>query len=429
MVSSTKRYIYLKITDDGLFYNDRHYFKWNQTNFPSKLDFAWREHHPVYWKVELLNYDKSNKILDVHIEDYNETNLELFYKQKSKDAVREIHFHELKWSILQGQLRSYVYRSFMHLEGDEPVVPSIVEEPLGEIHTARPKAGVEVEEEPVVSEIAILFKTDILNLSFKSGFAECLHYVPEIDESLNIRLYNDSLLPQFDHIKPYFKKYFKNKQLQIRGKAVRQDDGVWWTKCRCQQISMIDEDAIASIRRMVLKDKMAKPFVIDVDKSLFTSDDIFLEENEIDLGKALRAEDLDLVQEIMDLKGVRNRKQLIYLSGKVQHDNTAIRFTLAPQFGFLFYAKGQEMCHFIWELIDSHATYIWSTDLDPRLLDRQFKAVEQLVNVIRASGRRVYLADKSDEDLLFHRISHQKANSTIVDPFPLWKARLDERLI
>jgi hypothetical protein len=428
-MSKDKRHIILKVTDDGLFYNEQHFFHWKQTNFPAKYDFAWREHYPIYWKVEMLNYDRDHKILDVYVENYNESDSTTFNKQAPKGDIKEIHFHRLRWSVLQTQLRSYLNSSFLYLQGDEAdVSPQTLVKDVKSFRTPNSIDAHEIEKTKI-TDLLISIKVDIMDFKFKTGCVECIQFFQEIDESLLIRLYNDMLLPQFDHIKPYFKKYFKNSKVLVRGRAQLSDDSQWKVRCRSQQIELIDDDAIASIRRMVLKDKLSNPMVVSIDKSLFTSEDIFLDEQNVDLGKALGVNENDLLKEILNLKGVRNRKQLIYLSGKVQDEHAAIRFTLAPQFGFLFYTQGQEMSHFIWELINSHATYLWSGDLDTNLLTTQFKSVESIINSIRDHGRRAYLSDTHHEDFIFNRIPHQKANSTSMDPFPLWKARLDERLV
>ena len=105
-----------------------------------------------------------------------------------------------------------------------------------------------------------------------------------------------------------------------------------------------------------------------------------------------------------------------------------LRFTLSPKFGFLFYVEGKEMDHFIWELLNSHATYIWSIQKELTSLENKLKLIEREVNFIRGNGRRIYLNSEKTEDLIFNKINHENSETGVVDGFPKWKMRVNEKI-
>ena len=121
----------------------------------------------------------------------------------------------------------------------------------------------------------------------------------------------------------------------------------------------------------------------------------------------------------------------MYLSGKKQSENYPIRYTLHPHFGFLFLVEGIENNHFIWELLNSNATYIWTFERHSDI-ELQFKRIENIINVIRACGREkyksAYINGGQDNDLVFRVIKHEHIGSDIIDEFPKWKDRLNEQL-
>ncbi|MEY3249546.1 MAG: hypothetical protein RL742_1589, partial [Bacteroidota bacterium] len=129
----------------------------------------------------------------------------------------------------------------------------------------------------------------------------------------------------------------------------------------------------------------------------------------------------------------RNRQQLIYLSGAKQSKNEKIRFTLAPNFGFLFLVEGEQYNHFVWELLNSHATYIWSIGKTRQDLKLQYQRIEQAINTIRNSSRsaykNAYRQQQTDQDLAFNYLQHQHAESALVDGFPKWKHQLNALLV
>jgi hypothetical protein len=166
------------------------------------------------------------------------------------------------------------------------------------------------------------------------------------------------------------------------------------------------------------------------DKNLFTADEINPQINDFTNEDYLNENELDIIQLILSQKDIRNKKQLQYLSGLKQNSTEKILFTLKPLFGFLFFIKGKNKNHFCWELLDSHATYVWSLDkLDSQ--KNQITRIEECIGLIKNIGRNNYKTNYSknliDSDILFNTINHAESNDK--NGFIDWKSRLNELLI
>ncbi len=145
------------------------------------------------------------------------------------------------------------------------------------------------------------------------------------------------------------------------------------------------------------------------------------------MGNTLKISEQSLLKDILELKGIRNRKQLEYLAGKLHSKDEPIRFTLNPNFGFLFWVKGEKMHHFIWELLNSHATYMWSIDKDRFGKKKLLEKIDEIINFIRNNGRTQYLNNSEGDDFIFSRIIHD--GSALKDSFPKWRVRVNEKIV
>ena len=82
------------------------------------------------------------------------------------------------------------------------------------------------------------------------------------------------------------------------------------------------------------------------------------------------------------------------------------------------------MTHFIWELINSHATYVWSIPQDAT--EEPLRVIENEVKIIAAQGRQVYKSGfQSSETLFFTALSHSASTYSYEQYFARWKKNLD----
>jgi len=250
---------------------------------------------------------------------------------------------------------------------------------------------------------------------------------------LRFKISNDFLLPEFEFIKSYFMKALGTRKFDVKATIFLEHGKVVETRALSSLIKKIDENLIDSIKNFRTNHLMKAPFKGNVDKSLFTADEVFGEFNQDEMGNIFSQSEEEILRQVLEKANVRNRRQLEFLAGVKQAAGARLKFTLHPYFGFLFTVEGEKMNHFIWELLNSHATYIWSLDKGEDELARQYRRVEDAINQVRNSGRdqykQAYHSSHIDQDLVFHVINHVDANSPLVDGFVKWRHRVGEVLI
>lgn len=197
-----------------------------------------------------------------------------------------------------------------------------------------------------------------------------------------------------------------------------------------RQIEQIKDVAIETLKFVkVEKLKHHPKYIKEIAKSLFTPEDIF-EPFDKNMPGTYQMTQKELFDHIMTWDDIRNKRQLEYLSGHLHDVKEKIRFTLTPKFGFLFVVYGDRMVHYIWEMLNTNATYIWSFDHGLWSAQMQLEKMEEVISFIRNHGRDTYLRNVSPkQEILFRRIMHQGAGSQLVDYFPRWKHTLNEAVV
>jgi hypothetical protein len=418
-----EKHIILRITNEGVFYNKDARIPWANTNFPPKETFNFNERSEIFWKAQLLSFDAGRSLLKVAIVDYDtEGQRAAFARQKAKFPFRNLLFSPLQWEALEPLMNIYNKQLFQ----------LILESPkTWRMTRSSDEEWVDFSEpEEQKTRIDLHFKYPLHKAVFKMGYVEVEHQVKELPEqTLTITIENPNILPEFDHVKPFFTKALGKKKIEVRGYLEMDEADHIEIRCQSKEISQINDKFIATVRKLRLEDAIFKPKKITVDKSLFTPEEYFEGFDEAELGNTIRQSDKDLLSDLLESEKIRNRKQLLYLSGQLQSQRAGLRFTLSPKFGFLFHVEGETMDHFIWELLNSHATYIWSLDRIGTSLSHKFRLIEREINFIRENGRRVYLDHARNEDLLFSKVNHENSESGLVDGFPKWRVRVGEVLV
>jgi hypothetical protein len=420
-----RKHIFLRITNQGIFYNAIAKVDWDKTNFPSKESFHFNERTPIFWQVELCSFEKSRNCLEVEVVDYDvQGKVDAFTDQTPKYPIWELVFRRLTWKPLVYHLSIYQRSAFDELLGTDQEFPAIEGKSIL-------KANTNSENGKLIGQEKFRIKTScsLMKVTFKLGYVEVTKRVKGISRPVRMRIYNDHIIPEFDHVKPFFAKVLEKRKIAIEGYATINTSGKIQTKCYSRDITRINEEVITGVRRLRIRDRIMHPKIIAVDKTLFTPGEFFGESEEPILGNTLRKDDRLLLKEILEIEGVRNRKQMVYLSGRLQSEESQIKFTLSPQFGFLFYVNGEEMDHFVWELLNSHATYLWSADKDAATIEEKFALLEREISFIREHGRTAFLTNKFESVFEFTKINHASGESNVVDGFPRWKMRLNERLV
>jgi len=359
-------HIILKLTNKGVFYNNNEFIEWKHTNFPSKKDFNLSDRFDIFWEVKMLSYDSKNSQLNIEVVNYNaDHNEELFINQKAKSSFQKIWFGRLKWLELSKIMNIYKQISFDKISdsGDQPSQRKIRDENLADYSERIEKS----------KRIDINFNHPLNKTKFKMGYVEIEKKIKGFPNKIKINLENNNIIPEFDHVKPFFSKVLGNRKIEITGYLEIDETGEIKIKCQSKEISQINEELITTVGRLKLEESIFKPKIYVVDKSLFTPEEYFEGLKEEQLGNTPSISKKGILEEILQLEGIRNKKQLSYLSGKLQSEKIGLRFTLSPEFGFLFHVEGEDMDHFIWELLNTHATYIWSLEKDGVSLEKKIK--------------------------------------------------------
>lgn len=424
------RKVIIRISDGEIFFNDHFKLRDEQTNLAlSQLKLP--KNYTVYWLIQQKSYDRATQELFVQVDDYfyrlEDSNM--FLEQQPKTAIERVHFTNLrKPQLIQEAIayyQKYVYPVHQWSETvEENEITDEILNPLKEEN---------VLEQPL-STTVVSFWMPFKDAHFKLGYVTCRKYIDELRQVVDFQIENENLLAEYEYIKSYFPKILKKKKFLVEATIQHKgEQEIIEVDARSPELDSIDEDLIESVKTLRTESLIKRPKIADPDKSLFTSDDIFstLDTDDPE-GNIFKQSEEDILHFLIGVRKVRNRKQLEYLAGKKQSESAKLKFTLHPHFGFLFLIEGKTMYHFCWELLNSHATYIWSCDKRKKLL-LQYKRIERTINAIRDMGRQQYKASYRDchidEDLTFSVIQHDAVNSNLIDGFVQWKHRLNERIV
>jgi len=425
--------VIIRLHEGRIWFNDRLSIDVRDSNLPSeKIRFG--RVKEVYWLVEQLVFNRETRALEVKVADYFLRDFASFTTQNPKAEIARLIFTNLCDTASLKMVLKYYSSEMNHL--DEALeagyfeingTPSLSDE---KISHKNPLFRSIPEKEKIEVGFEVWFK----DAEFKLGYVVFDKNIPELKQMLRFKVSNDFLLPEFEFIKGYFVKALGTRKFDVNATIFLEHGKATETRARSSIIGEINERLIDSIKYGRMDMLTKSPFRGNPDKSLFTSEDIFGEFGSDDeAGNVFSQSEEEILKYILEKTNVRNRKQLEYLAGAKQATGARLKFTLHPWFGFLFTVEGEKMMHFIWELLNSHATYIWSLDKGEAALKIQYRRVEDAINQVRSSGREQYKqawrSAHIDQDLVFHVIHHEDANSAVIDGFVKWRYRVGELMI
>lgn len=431
----------IKIANNKLYYTPKEFVNISQTNFSDFATFNAR--YEIFWLIKILQYKKNENILVVTVVEYEPKNTQDFFKQKAKTKVNSFEFVKLKWEMLEPFLSSYqkinlvnivedVFNEQNELLIDSPIIEKEKVEQLSLIADDNLQE-IKITEEKITKK-TVYFNYYFKDANFKLGYVKIYKFFDFLIDKVDFKIYNDNIIPEYDFIKNYFPKAFNNNK-QFKVKAIIEYKGNYVIKARAysKEISLINDELISSVKKLRTLELMKVTQTEDVDKSLFTADEVWdTATDEGQDGNIFKQTEEDIINILKDLPNVRNKKQLEYLAGSKHNSKEKIRFTLRPLFGFIFFIEGETMNHYCWELLDSHATYIWSFEKHEKT-NVQLKRIEEIINIIRDTGRKkyksAYIRNEMDTDIFFNTINHKHAKSDFKDSFVLWKHKFKELLV
>ena len=410
--------ITFKVSNSGLYFSSNGVIPWSETNLPAG-DFRFSERTDIYWKVEMLAYDKHTARLRVQVLDFEAGEDGFDPVREMRSPVRTLEFTPLEEEPFKAQLSYY----------KAGVLNGILRRESGAGKPALHPARAPKKEAATNVGQAVSFTFPLLDLTFANGGVKGTVDLPGVNEPLPFRIINDHIVAEFEAIKPYFVKALKRQTVKVSTTLRFVDGEPKLGRATSPQIGRINNDLLELFRARAVKSLLNFDPVKTVDKSLFTPEDVFASLDDDALGKATLPHDgHDLLAEILRHKKVRNARQLEFLAGTLHEADTRLRYVLSPTFGFVFLAGGQDANHFILELLDSHATYVWSIPKDWENRAAQFRSVEREIAAISTLGRGQYRRTLHFEHE-FWFVIHESAESGLVDGFPRWRNRLLEGLV
>ena len=241
---------------------------------------------------------------------------------------------------------------------------------------------------PKVDYLKINFSVKFQDATFIAGFVTFKKFIKQLGIKIEFKIQNDYILEEFDNIKLWFSKMLKSKRFDVAAIITTIDRHFSEASASSSQIDMITPNIIESVKydRTIALTK--PPRTTNPDKSLYSTEDIFnLIDYDIKEGNLFNQSEPDIIKSLTQTDHVRNRKQLEYLSDIKQTTKSKIHYTLNPLFGFLFLIEGKGRYHFVWELLQSHATYICSIDKEEKEVVILYSKIEEILNIIRLIGR------------------------------------------
>lgn len=439
MTISTK---ILRIKDGRFYYTENDSIDIKDTNIPKgKLSFSYGR--DIFWEVELLNYDIESKTISVRVLDYSPKNVSNFYKQKQKKPLKSFLFEKFEWTKIEPQLSFYQTSALSDImEG----IPSLgirdnenseIEERLknsdinlyvdSELTNEKENIGfIEIQTVKINEEFSFYYK----NANFKDGFV-CVDFKPKVcSKKEEIKIFNNNILREYHYIKNYFPKYFKKgKKFKVQLNGEAQFGKLIDYEATSDEIQSINENVISSVRNLIEVELFDTVDTGKIDKNIFSIEELIeASDLNITIKDSINKEPQKLLYSIIEIKDVRNKKQLEYLAGFKQKENYQLRFTLKPLFGFLFYVESGNKNHFCWELLNSHATYIWSFDSKYSFFEK-LNDIDNIINYIKINGREKYKQMTRNEGVYnfsFSTLYHKNKLNKFNDGFVGWKNELEK---
>jgi len=415
---------------------DRIYFSWKESIdakpvFPS---VKFNERNAIYWQVEGTFEDG---IATLKVVDYNPSDTTAFHNQELSAEIFQVSFIKLKWEELEKVIWSYSasYKKYIqvaygrdelhtkeaqneqteHAIGPDYYVPNFIR--LTE------RVPFDIRTDTVRTEE---FEYSYKQAKFCDGFVQVEKRFDWQKNKQTLLIRNSSILPEFDSIKYYFGKAINGqKKFKVKATFTIRHGGIMGYEAESDEISKIDSALIDKVRKVRIYSFTSIPRIRK--KSLLSAEEL-QQSSKQEASNIFKETAIDIIKALVTKEGIRNAKQLQYLSGHKQVAHEKIQFSLRPLFGFLFSIEGKEKHHYCWELLNSHATYIWSFDKGALHTERIEATISLIHEIGRDAYKILYKNGEVDQDSLFSTIHHAKEHGRTAEVFLRWQKILNDSL-
>lgn len=403
-----------------IWFNHQVNISYSQTNLP-KAAFAFKEEE-VFWKIQMLGFDKSTGVLRVKVVDYQVVEFKSLYLQDDpKYPVKEIKFEKLDWYELEpilsnadvDTLRPFLLHAPPVFRMERPVQKPTPPPPVFMV--------------PFKITVKIPFN-DILFGEGKASFDLQLDYYAPFRVEYDYAFLQES----FNFCKDWFTKRFKKNHVNVTANGFIKNGKIDGYTLLSNDLRSIDEAMILAIREIVLKDYVKKVLKEESGKHVREASHIDEESGLKNLsprGSTLSARELEILMSTIMARNARNEKQLAFLSSHTAVQMTHLKFTRPPYKGLIFSFQGGMFMHFVWELLNSNATYIWSflTNRHSELDMHSF--LENYIAMITEDGRFEWkrnLTEQLQDGHLFYSVNHYHQSTHPNEGLPEWIDNIEE---
>jgi len=246
--------------NDRVLFNPQLSIKIGQTNVPFK-NLRFKTNEDIYWKVQIVEYNSTEKSLKVKIIDYQISDYADFKRQITNKEIERLVFvekfdflklHPLLMSFTKGKLNE-------HIINFEEVFKPV---------QGKPSIGPIKPHVPIIKEITDGFHVNFKDAHFMLGYVTFTKRIKEIDKKVDFQIFNDHILPEFENIKYWFPKKLKTKNFFVKVIVSTIDNQLNKATATSREIDQITPDLIESIKYLRTITLTRESKHKDVDKSL-----------------------------------------------------------------------------------------------------------------------------------------------------------------
>lgn len=423
-----KQEFIVKIDNNRVFFNSDLSISFEETNLPFNEYLKFKP--KIYWRVKLLEFSTLNNELKVEVLDYNNKDIERFENQKAKNSPPKLIFK------LPFDWNSIYEISYLNQKNKLVEFGFIIDQPLKSNYKTQNRTinnfdhkNTSIKSNQKEQKKTFSVKVPFNNTVFKLGRIAFNGRLSGINEELFFDVENEHIIEKFEFIKSWFVRKLKINSWKVDITIIFIGNEIINIKAISADVSKITPELIEGIKYDRTVNLLNNTSIEDSIQGLFSVNEIFSQNNLEKKAKNLfEQSERDILKILLSKKG-RNRKQLEYLSEEKQSLEYSLKFTLNPHFGFLFTVESKENNHFVWELLETHATYIWSINKSVYEIEKQLKQVEKEISIITKFGREKYRKSfQKDQEFTFEHINHDGIVLNQETHFVQWKNKLEKYL-
>ncbi len=402
------------------------------------ISFFGPDNSPLYWLVE-ATYDSHTQTVSVIVLDY-ETK-PVYQSAFRKDALTK-PVQEIRFALLD-EKKMRLHQTCIRF--DRPaLLPHLLLDPATERSASLPSSPPSppfsvaelnrlgrVWDGPGLSNFPLTwtdrFRSRFDEATFETGMLTGWRDKAPLGRAgLRFEVHNEHLRPEYEYICRFITRKLGRETFDVYLTVTEYADGSCTGVATSPQVARIDAaliDAFHTTRAQRVRQRREGP---TNGQQTYTLDEVLALTREPGEPAGLLTP-AELQHRL--ITDARNRQQIEYLAATKQDTDTAVRFTFGHHVGFVFCILGATQRHYCWELLNSHATYVWSF---PQAMSTTgaLSQLEAQLREVNQSGRTEYrrLGAQPAADTRFAFVEHTLLNKTPGETFARWQQEMENLL-